>query len=109
MTRPDVPIPKPPRPPADAEIPHRVLASANDEWRPRRRGKHVWTVLSTGVALALITPRRAWAYLDPGTGSYVLQLAVAAVLGAMVTLRLYWRRVKDWFRGTKPAEKDDQR
>jgi len=60
------------------------------------------------VALLLISPHMAWAYLDPGTGSYVIQVTIAALLGAMVTLRLYWRKVKDWFKGTKPETKDDQ-
>jgi DUF1365 family protein len=61
-----------------------------------------------GVALVLITPQSAWAYLDPGTGSYVIQLALAALLGAMVTLRLYWKRVKNWFKGIRPGGKDHQ-
>ena len=36
----------------------------------------------------------AHAYIDPGTGSYVLQLAVAAFLGAAFTIRLYSRKLK---------------
>jgi len=61
------------------------------------------------IALLLVTPRDAWAYLDPGTGSYVLQLAVAGLLGGLVTLRLYWQKVKDWFSGTKGAAGSDDK
>ncbi|MGE0745618.1 MAG: hypothetical protein AB7K86_10235 [Rhodospirillales bacterium] len=35
----------------------------------------------------------AHAYLDPGTGSILLQGLVGAVAGALVAIRLYWGRV----------------
>jgi hypothetical protein len=56
------------------------------------------------LAILLLTPTDAQAYLDPGTGSYVIQLAMAGLLASMFTLKLYWQRIKDWFRGNKPAE-----
>jgi hypothetical protein len=34
-----------------------------------------------------------FAYLDPGTGSYVLQLTLAGLLGAGYTLRRFWTRI----------------
>ena len=37
------------------------------------------------------------AYIDPGTGSLVFQVIVGAVVGALVTLKLYWQRVKLFF------------
>ena len=46
------------------------------------------------IALALgtvcVTPSDAWAYVDPGTGSYLFQLAAAGLLAGMYTLRKYW-------------------
>lgn len=41
----------------------------------------------------------AWAYLDPGTGSMVLQLLLGGIAGAVVILKLYWRRFVGLFRG----------
>ena len=40
----------------------------------------------------------AWAYLDPGTGSMILQLALGGVAGAMVIGKLYLKRAQDFFR-----------
>lgn len=37
-----------------------------------------------------IFPQSAYAYLDPGTGSFLLQLLVAGIMGALYTLKLYW-------------------
>lgn len=39
----------------------------------------------------------AWAYLDPGTGSMVLQLLLGGIAGAIVILKLYWRRFVSLF------------
>jgi membrane associated rhomboid family serine protease len=36
---------------------------------------------------------RILAYLDPGTGSFFLQLAVGGFLGGLLTLKRLWRRV----------------
>jgi len=46
------------------------------------------------AAIALVfLSRSAFAYLDPGTGSYILQMVLAAVLGGLVALGVFWRRV----------------
>lgn len=39
---------------------------------------------------------RPASYLDPGSGSYLLQLLIAGALGALFALRLYWKRVKSF-------------
>ena len=36
-------------------------------------------------------------YLDPGSGSFILQLILAAILGGLLVLRSYWAKVKDFF------------
>ena len=36
----------------------------------------------------------AYAYLDPGTGSYFLQIIVATLLGAMYAIKQFWYKVK---------------
>lgn len=43
---------------------------------------------------ALLFPATAHAYVDPGTGSMVLQGVIAAVLGVGLTLKLTWRRIR---------------
>jgi hypothetical protein len=61
------------------------------------------------LALGLVatTPADAWAYVDPGTGSYLFQLAAAGFLAGMFTLRRYWDVVKSRFgRQTTSARAD---
>jgi hypothetical protein len=46
-------------------------------------------------------------YLDPGSGSILIQLALAALLGLGVAIRASWGKIKGWF-GIKPkADEDD--
>ena len=37
------------------------------------------------------------AYIDPGTGSYMVQLGLGGLLGLGLTLKLYWRRLMSLF------------
>ena len=46
-------------------------------------------------------------YLDPGSGSILLQLLLAAVLGLGVILRTQWSKIKSLF-GRKDASKEDE-
>jgi len=50
------------------------------------------------------------AYLDPGTGSIILQSILAGIAVAMGVLRLYWYRLKAFFSGQaeKPNVQESQ-
>ncbi|MBV6402359.1 MAG: hypothetical protein CNIPEHKO_02669 [Anaerolineales bacterium] len=45
-------------------------------------------------------------YLDPGSGSFLIQLAIAALLGLGVAFRASWSKIKGWF-GVKPTPTED--
>lgn len=55
-------------------------------------------VLITLALCFVLFPVNAHAYLDPGTGSYVLQLALAAIVGALFAIRMFWGRIKAFFK-----------
>ncbi len=38
------------------------------------------------------------AYLDPGTGSLILQALVASLAGAVVAITAYWQKIRTFFR-----------
>lgn len=60
------------------------------------------------LLLLLALPREASAYIDPGTGSLVLQGLIAAAAAAAVVIRGYWYRIKAFFRRDKPAARADR-
>lgn len=43
----------------------------------------------------------AFAYLDPGTGSMLLQALMAGFVAIGVTAGIYWRRIKNFFTRNK--------
>lgn len=64
--------------------------------RTTREGAIALTVTVVFAVLALPAP--AMAYLDPASGSMLLQLVLGGVAGAAVALRLFWRRLVARFR-----------
>jgi len=54
-------------------------------------------LFSLAILIHLDLSQSAHAYLDPGTGSMLLQLVLGGVAGAAVVVRLYWARVKGFF------------
>lgn len=66
---------------------------------PSRQSANLGTIMRlrrilVATALAvLVLPRTAHAYLDPGSGSMLLQLIVGGAAGAAVVVRLFWRRL----------------
>lgn len=45
-------------------------------------------------------------YLDPGSGSFLIQLAIATLLGLGIALRASWGKIKGLF-GVKPKADED--
>ena len=39
----------------------------------------------------------AYAYLDPGTGSVILQALIGVIAGVLITLKIYWYKLKEKF------------
>jgi hypothetical protein len=48
--------------------------------------------------------RTVLAYLDPGSGSMMLQVIAGGLAAAAVTLKVYWRRLLVFLRIRKPEE-----
>ena len=45
------------------------------------------------VPLGLL-PASAHAYLDPGTGSYILQIVIGSLLAVAFTIKAFWHRIR---------------
>jgi len=57
-------------------------------------------VAFTAILAVLLLTSDAHAYVDPGTGSYILQILIAGMLGAAFAVKLYWRKIKSFLTGT---------
>jgi hypothetical protein len=54
-----------------------------------------FVLVSAGIVLAV--PGTASAYLDPGTGSMLLQGAIAFVAAVVAGVGMRWQAIKSWF------------
>lgn len=61
-----------------------------------------------GLALccALFFPCPAYCYIDPGTGSYLFQIAVAALVAVAFAVKVYWLKVRKFIAGLFAGKKD---
>ncbi|MCK4351646.1 MAG: hypothetical protein KAX13_12340 [Candidatus Krumholzibacteria bacterium] len=67
--------------------------------------------LIKAALLVVLMTGTAHAYVDPGTGSYLLQILIAGILGAAFALKLYWTRIKSFLSGSlsgRKRRKDDR-
>lgn len=63
------------------------------------------------VSAMLMLGQEAQAYLDPGTGSYILQIVIASVAAVFVGIKVFWNHIKNFIFGfffkKKPVKTDN--
>lgn len=75
--------------------------------KPRTVKKLCRFVLTT-LALLTFLPRLVFAYLDPGSGSMLLQILLGGVVGLIVIIKLYWNAILTLLHIRKAAPKESE-
>lgn len=60
------------------------------------------------IALGLFT-QPAWAYLDPGTGSMLLQVILGGIAAVGVAIKLGWHRIRAALGFAKKTDPEEER
>jgi len=60
------------------------------------------------TAVLLISVQDAYAYLDPGTGSMILQGLIGGIAGGLFAIRVYWGKLKSRFGRTPSAARSSR-
>jgi hypothetical protein len=47
------------------------------------------------------------AYIDPGSGSYVLQMLAAAFFAIVFTMKMFWSKIKAFFMNRRNAGSEE--
>ncbi|MFC1669840.1 hypothetical protein ACFL20_05555 [Spirochaetota bacterium] len=45
------------------------------------------------ILLTIFVPVSAFAYLDPATGSYIIQIVIAGILTSLFVIKHYWKKI----------------
>ena len=69
--------------------------------------RHLKKLTALTAALWIIQVEHAYAYMDPGTGSLLLQGLLGGIAGAAVFIRIYWHKLISWFGWRKPVESEN--
>lgn len=56
--------------------------------------KHALKMTMLAAACCLLFPLRAYSYIDPGTGSYIFQIVIAAFVAVSFAVKVYWHKIK---------------
>ena len=62
------------------------------------------TLALQATAIVLVSLLPAYAYLDPGTGSIIIQSLIAALAAGFYIIKMYWYRLKTVFGFNKETE-----
>ena len=69
-----------------------------------KNGRIFWVTYFT-FFLILATPTHAWAYVDPATLTYVVQIIAGVFIAGGVAVGGYWRNIKKLFSKDKTSVK----
>ena len=58
--------------------------------------KSVFVLILTFVTQHLLS-QNAFAYLDPGTGSYIFQVLIATIVAGLFAIKMFWQKIKGFF------------
>ncbi len=76
--------------------------------RPAARPLSIVFRCALGAAfIQLLATPSATAYIDPGSGSFFVQMLLAGLLGVGMVLKTYWGRILSFFGRSKPAPPAD--
>ena len=56
----------------------------------------------------LLCPFHFLGYIGPGTGSLIIQVAIASAVGGLFVLKVYWRRITSLFKRGKGSEEVEE-
>ncbi len=68
------------------------MACRNPIW------KRCSLLLSALIFLAVGVPEHAYGYIDPGTGSMLVQVTIGAIAAGLTLCKLYWKKIAGLFR-----------
>ncbi len=86
-----------------------VVGAKSGKGRLLLRGIMIWGSISAAAAMILFAGTApAQAYLDPGTGSIILQATIGAIAGALVAVRVFWHRIKSILKRKNDGDSRDE-
>lgn len=68
-----------------------------------RFSKNMMCIILFGMVV--MSAQNAHAYIDPGTGSYLLQILIASVVSGLFVINMWWAKIKAFIFRNKSEKK----
>ena len=68
--------------------------------------RRAFGIYIAGIGIVLMSSKPAFAYIDPGTASIILQSIIGGSVAAASVVALYWRRFLAFFSGIGRSKKE---
>ena len=62
--------------------------------------------LLTNILVSIL--KSEYLYLEPNSGSILIQLIIASALGAVLIVKTYWSKIKNFFRRNTSQREDNE-
>ena len=69
----------------------------------------VFTLALAAVFFLFFSTRSVQAYVDPGTGSYLLQIILASVAAALLGIKYFWDKIRSIFSRAPSEQPEDEK
>lgn len=63
-------------------------------------------ILLALIIVSLIIPKNTYAYIDPGSGSYMFQILLAGIFGGVFAIKIYWKKIISLLRNVFSKKKE---
>mgnify|MGYP001472932852 CR=1 FL=1 len=71
--------------------------------------KKILTFLILNIIAILLVVTNAYAYLDPGTGSFILQAIIGFLAALSAGFLYYWTKIKNFFLNVFKKKNNDEK
>lgn len=71
--------------------------------------KRLLTICFLVLVLKIVfTSSAQAAYLDPGSGSFILQIVIASLMGFLFMVKIYWKKIRTFFGSTVSGDVNEE-
>ncbi|MEE9190503.1 MAG: hypothetical protein V3U16_07005 [Candidatus Neomarinimicrobiota bacterium] len=61
------------------------------------------------ILVSLSQPEILCGYIDPGTGSYFLQMILAVIFGGLFAIKIYFKKIRAFFKSLISKERNGKK
>lgn len=63
------------------------------------------------IIFFFVAVKRSYAYIDPGTGSYITQLTIGFLVGGGYLVKVYWQKISSIIKSmfNKPPQNEEKK